>query len=156
MSTCMGRPTPSTLASAGLYLSEIKFVDDTIIFYNEIFDAEKVVYMDGRGHPENGELSLYGHSIGWWEGDTLVVDAVNFADHRSPYQNGIPSGAQKHVIEKYTLSENGRRLSVEYFVEDPEFMSEPLVGSMEWIYSPDSQIVPWECDEESTRAFLAN
>ena len=156
MSTCLGRPTPSTLASAGLYLSEIEFVDDTIIMRNEIFDAEKVVYMDGRGHPENGERTLYGHSIGWWEGDTLVVDAVNFADHRSPYQNGIPSGAQKHVIEKYTLSENGRRILVELFMEDPEFVAEPFIESMEWIYSPDSQMIPWECNEDSTRNFLPN
>lgn len=154
MSTCSGRPTPSTLASAGLYLSEIEFVDDTIIFRNEIFGAEKVVYMDGRGHPEDGERTLYGHSIGWWEGDTLIVDGTLFADHKSPYQNGIPSGAQKRVIEKYRLNENGTRIFVDYLLEDPEFIAEPLIGQMEWIYSPDSVPVPWECNEDSTRTFL--
>ena len=156
ISTCIGRPTPSTLASAGGYLSEIEFVDDTIVFRNEIFGAEKIVYMDGRGHPdpEDGERDLYGHSIGWWEGDTLVVDAVNFADHRSPYQNGIPSGAQKHVIEKYTLINDGYRIRVELFMEDPEFLAEPLVDTMEWIYSPDFQMSDWECDQFSTSVFL--
>lgn len=154
MSTCLGRPTPATLASAGGYLSEIRFVGDTIVFHNEIFDAMKVVYMDGRGHPENGERALYGHSIGWWEGGTLVVDAVNFADHRSPYQNGIPSGAQKHVVEKYRLAEGGRRIIVELFMEDPEYLAEPLTDTMEWIYSPDWQMVPWQCNEDSTRTFL--
>jgi hypothetical protein len=156
ISTCTGRPTPSTLASSAGYLSEVEIVDDTIIFRNEIFGAEKTVYMAGRGHPENGERTLYGHSIGWWEGDTLIVDAVSFADHLSPYQNGIPSGSQKHVIEKYRLINDGYRIAVELFMEDPEFLAEPLIEQMEWIYSPDFQLSTWECDEESTSAFLRN
>lgn len=154
MATCIGRPSPSTLASAGLYLSQIEFDGDTIMHRNEIFGAEKVIYMDGRGHPEDGERTLHGHSIGWWDGDTLVVDTIDFADHRSPYQNGIPSGAEKHVIEKYTLINNGSRIRVELYMEDPEFLAKPLVDRMEWIYSPDFQMVPWECNEESTKTFL--
>lgn len=154
IATCVGRPTPSTLASAGGYLSEIEFGPDTITLRNEIFGAEKVVYLDGRSHPENAERELHGHSIGWWEGDTLMIDIVDFADHRSPYQNGIPSGAQKHVIEKYTLIDDGYRLAVDLFMEDPEFLAEPLVDRMEWIYSPDFQMAEWVCDEESTSIFL--
>ncbi len=154
MASCLGRPTPSTLASAGGYLSEIEYDGDIIYLRNEIFDVERTVYMDGRPHPENGERTLHGHSIGWWEGDTLVVDAVNFSDHRSPYQNGIPSGAQKHVVEKYRLSEDGHRIIVDLMLEDPEFIAEPLITTMEWIYSPDAQMVAWNCDEESTKTFL--
>lgn len=154
IATCVGRPTPSTLASAAGYLSEIEFDGDTIILRNEIFGAEKVVYMDGRPHPETTERELHGHSVGWWEGDTLVIDIVDFADHRSPYQNGIPSGSQKHVIEKYTILEGGYRLAVELFMEDPEFLAEPLTARMEWIYSPDFQMAEWECDVESTSIFL--
>ena len=42
-----------------------------------------------------------GHSIGTLEGNVLIVDTRNFEDHRSPYQTGVPSGAQKHVVERY-------------------------------------------------------
>ena len=35
------------------------------------------IYTDGRGHPEDEELTFHGHSIGRWEGDTLVVETVN-------------------------------------------------------------------------------
>jgi hypothetical protein len=45
-----------------------------------------------------------GHSIGWWEGNTLVVDTTHFAFHRSSSLDGVPSGAQKHVVERYTLT----------------------------------------------------
>jgi hypothetical protein len=38
----------------------------------------RTIYTDGRSHPKNLEPSYYGHSIGWWEGDTLVVDTVGY------------------------------------------------------------------------------
>ena len=41
------------------------------------------------------------------DGDVLVVDTRNFAFHRSPYQMGVPSGNQKHVVERYQLIEDG-------------------------------------------------
>ena len=76
--------------------------DDIIYIRSEYFDEERTVYMDGRSHPDSSQRFDRGHSIGRWEGDTLVVDTANFADHRSPYQIGVPSGAQKHVVERYT------------------------------------------------------
>lgn len=157
MSSCaaeVARPTPATLVSAGFYLEEIEFVGDTIILRNEIFDAERVVYMDGRGHPDKAERTVHGHSIGRWEDDVLVVDTVGFADHRSPYQNGIPSGAEKHVVERYRLSDDGTRVIVEIMLEDPEYLVSPLTDTMEWIYAPEQQLLKWNCDQQTARNFL--
>ena len=36
----------------------------------------RTIYMDGRTHPEDLELSYLGHSIGWWEGDSLVIETT--------------------------------------------------------------------------------
>ncbi len=110
--------------------------------------------MDGRGHPATGERFHEGHSIGRWEAETLVVDTANFADHRSPYQNGIPSGAQKHVIERYRLLEDGTRLIVEFVLEDPEYIAEPMTHARELIYSPQMKMVRFDCDPEVTKRFL--
>ena len=154
MSTCIGRPTPATVVSSGAYLSQIEFKDKTIILRNEIFDSERTVYMDGRPHPKNGPRTLEGHSIGHWEGDTLVVDTTLFTDHRSPYQNGVPSGSKKHVVEKYRLKEGGTRIAVEVMLEDPEFIAKPLVSTMEWIHAPELNMQRWNCNEASTKAFL--
>ena len=112
--------------------------------------------MDGRAHPEPSERFVTGHSIGWWEDDTLVVDTRNFADHRSPYQIGIPSGAQKHVVERYRLNDDGLHLDVEFTLEDPEFLAEPMVHRRPLIYSPHLAMFPGECDPEATRRFLRN
>ena len=110
--------------------------------------------MDGRAHPDIDERLTTGHSIGWWEGDTLVVDTANFTDHRSPYQIGVPSGAYKHVVERYRLTGDGARAVVEFTLEDPEYITEPLTDSRELIYSPEIPIYPFNCDTRSTSVFL--
>jgi hypothetical protein len=110
--------------------------------------------MDGRGHPAESERFTSGHSIGWWEEDTLVVDTTNFTDHRSPYQIGVPSGAQKHVVERYRLTEDGTRVMVEFMLEDPEYIAEPLTHTRGLIYSPQIEISRYDCNPETTRRFV--
>ena len=118
------------------------------------FDDERIVYMDGREHPETTERTHAGHSIGWWEDDVLVVDTRHLADHRSPYQTGVPSGAQKHVVERYRLTEDGTRIVVEFMLEDPEYLVEPMSHSRELIYSPHMEMSPFDCDSGAARRFV--
>lgn len=155
-STCIGRPTPASLVSTVLYplFIQINEVEEIIVIRSEYFDRERTVHMDGREHPENGERFIEGHSIGRWEEDTLVVDTTNFADHRSPYQAGVGSGAQKHVVERYQLTEDGTRIELEFILEDPEYLAEPLIHSRELIYSPHMEMFRFDCDLETTRRFL--
>ena len=110
--------------------------------------------MDGRGHPDARERSHSGYSIGWWEADTLVVDTRNFADHRSPYQTGVPSGARKRVVERYRLTGDGARLVVEFTLEDPEYLAEPMTHTRELVYAPQMTLSDFDCDMEATRRFL--
>jgi len=153
-STCVGRPTPAMIVSSQIFPIQIEFAGDIIYIRAELFDEERTVYMDGRGHPDTSERFIRGHSIGRWEGDTLVVDTANFADHRSPYQIGVPSGASKHVVERYRLSEDGTRIIAEFVLEDPEFLAEPLTHTRELIYSPELTINKFDCDPETTRRFV--
>ena len=142
---CIPMPPPFLNANPS-YLSGIEILEDRVILRNEFFDMTRTVYMDGRGHPENGERTNQGHSIGWWEGDTLVVDTTLLADHlagNSP--NGVPSGAQKHVVERFSLSEDGTRAIVDVFVEDPEFLAERFEGRTEMVYAPHLQLYAYDC-----------
>ena len=153
---CVGRPTPAMIVYTDLYPMELEFAEDeqTLFIRSQFMDQERVVHMDGRPHPDASERSHEGHSIGWWEDDTLVVDTRNFADHRSPYQNGIPSGAQKHVVERFRLNESGTGMNVEFTLEDPEYIAAPMTYSRELVYTPDADMSPFNCDLESTRRFL--
>ncbi|MFL2553301.1 MAG: DUF6152 family protein [Candidatus Rariloculaceae bacterium] len=154
--TCIGRPTPAALVSTGLYLMEIDLnqQDEVIIFRSEWFDEVRTIYMDGRGHPNPSERFVTGHSIGRWEGDTLIIDTANFEDHRSPYQIGVPSGEQKHVIETFRLTEDGTHIDLEFTLEDPEFLAEPMVHNRQLIHSPHLQMSYGECDPLATRRWV--
>ena len=156
-STCVGRPTPAALVSTSLYLMEIDLgqQDEEIIFRSEWFDEVRTVYMDGREHPDASERFVTGHSIGRWEGDTLVVDTANFEDHRSPYQIGVPSGGRKHVVERFALTEDGTHIDLEFVLEDPEFLAEPMVHSRQLIHSPHLAMLHGECDIENTSRWVS-
>jgi hypothetical protein len=143
---CIPNPTPQFMAMP--FLNEIELEDDRVIMRSEFLDAERVIYTDGRGHPADGQRSNQGHSIGRWEGDVLVVDTVLFDDHRAPIRGrreGVPSGAQRHVVERLALSEDGNRVHIEFVVEDPEFLAEPFTGTLEWQYLPDFELSSFSC-----------
>ena len=153
---CIGRPIPGMIISSSLFPLQIEIdtAGQRVLIKSEFYDEERVVHMDGRGHPDRAVRTLGGHSIGRWEGDTLVVDTRNFADHRSPYQIGVPSGAQKHVTERYRLLPGGTRAVVEFTLEDPEYLAEPLTHSRELIFSPELEPMAFDCDAQATRRFL--
>ena len=154
--TCIGRPTPAVLVSSSLYLMEIDLSrqEEVIILRSEWYDEVRTVYMDGREHPDPSERFATGHSIGWWEGDTLVVDTRNFEDHRSPYQIGVPSGGQKHVVERYRLNADGAHIDLEFTLEDPEYLAGPMVHRRPLNYSPHLEMHPGACDPEATGRFI--
>ncbi|MBT5032589.1 MAG: hypothetical protein HOM55_09885 [Proteobacteria bacterium] len=154
--SCTGRPTPGGFVSSNLYLMEFEINESkNIIMLRSERDAEeRTVYMDGRAHPDSDEQFKSGHSIGAWEGDTLVVDTSNFPFHRSPYQIGVPSSTRKHVVERYRLNQAGTHLEAEFMLEDPEYLSESMTHSRRLIYSPNMEMFLSECDPESAGRFL--
>jgi len=84
------------------------------------------IFMDGRKHPPANELdpSWYGHSIGKWEGDTLVIDSVGFND-RGTLDGNWPQSTQKHVIERWTRKDMGHMVN-EITIDDPGAYSRPF------------------------------
>lgn len=156
--SCIGRPPPAMIISSNLFPMqfELNEAEEIIMIRGQFWDEERTVYMDGRRHPDIDERFPSGHSIGRWEGDTLVVDTANFTDHRSPYQIGVPSGGQKHLVERYSLIDEGSRIAVEFVLEDPQYIAEPLTHSRELVYSPHIEMTPFDCDPEAARRFVTD
>lgn len=147
-SRCVPLPPPF-LNSNALYLTEIEITEEAVFIRNEFFDVERTVFMDGRPHPENGTRSDQGHSIGWWEQDVLVVDTRLLADHRiGGAFFGVPSTSEKHVIERYSLSQDRKRAIVDIWYDDPEYLREPFVGQTTLVYSPELELYSYECVPE--------
>ena len=101
-------------------------------------------------------------NTGWREGDVLVVDTNLFADHTLGSYLGsgrnelreLPSGPQKHVVERYQLGEDGTRLVIDSVLEDPEYLAEPVTMSMEWDYAPNLPLLRFGCEPEQARRYL--
>ena len=77
------RCKPSGVARQFLTPYGVEFVDLAELQRVYIFDiggphTYRTVYMDGRPHPRELTPSFYGHSIGWWDGDTLNVDTIGY------------------------------------------------------------------------------
>jgi hypothetical protein len=79
---------------------------------------DRQIFMDGRKHPPEPEPTWFGHSIGSWEGDTLVIDTVGFNDKFWFDGRGHPHTEQLHTIERWTRRSLGR-MTNEVTIDDP-------------------------------------
>jgi hypothetical protein len=113
--------------------------------------AERIVYTDGRAHPPAQERHPQGHSTGHLEGDALVVDTTNFTDQET---GGVPSGAGKHLIERFALADDRKSLSYSFVWRDPPYLVGEVSGTAELSYRPDLRPSGIECDREIAERFF--
>ena len=127
----------------------------------ELMQQVRRVYMDGRGHPDPDDLehTWMGHSIGHWEGDTLVVDTVGVKagalngsgaavvkfktdkDPRMPYSKTL------HAIEHIHQIEDGQILEDKITIDDPIVYTRPYTITRYWRRSPDINMMEYICSE---------
>lgn len=151
---CIPYPSPMIVA-VPQHLNEITIEADRVIIHNEFFNVRRTIWTDGREHPQDGERTNQGHSIGRWEDGVLVVDTRQFADSRSTLPGaGLPSGAQKHVVERYTLDADGTGISIDIFLEDPEFLAEPFTYTLQWRSSGYPELLTFTCEEDQATRFM--
>jgi hypothetical protein len=81
--------------------------------------------MDGRKHPDDLIPSWWGHSIGRWEGDTLVIDTVGYNDKFWFDSRGTPHSEKLHTIERWSRPSWGRIVD-DFTMEDPGTFTKPV------------------------------
>src|SRR5690348_8928929 len=122
--------------------------------------SERYIYIDGRKHPEKDELegTTNGHSIGWWEGDVLVVDTIGFNDRGI---TRLPGGGVRtpnsHLTERYRLMGNGQRLDVIFTWEDAKVFTKPHTYELRYYRIPeisDPRIFPCNAKDPERARFL--
>ena len=82
------------------------------------------IYLDGRGHPADPNPAWYGHSVGRWDGDTLVVDRVGFDPRVWLDVEAHPHSDKLHITERYHRPDLGH-LDIEITVDDPGVLVKP-------------------------------
>ena len=106
----------------------------------------RTIYMDGRTHPTDLKPTYYGHSIGWWEGDTLVVDTVGFNETFWLDRRGLPHTNQLHTQERFTRI-NANEINYETTVDDPGAYTEPWKGGFHLRWETGTELFEYVCQE---------
>ncbi|MEO6378807.1 MAG: hypothetical protein ABIO37_12345 [Caulobacteraceae bacterium] len=132
------------------YGMEFLQVPGMIAVTSEYGPFTRRIWMDGRKHPPEDELdpTFSGHSIGRWEGDTLVVDTVGLRDDTLIDQSGLMHSDQMHLVERWSQTEPGV-LTVEITVSDPKVFTKPWKIVKRYGHRPDLNIQEYNCLENN-------
>ena len=106
------------------------------------------IFMDGREHPDDEEPSWYGHSVGHWEGDTLVIETVGFNDLFWFDFVGHPHTEQLKTVERYTRTKFGE-LEVVTTVTDPGAYAKPFTVKFRHTLRPGWELMEYICNENN-------
>jgi hypothetical protein len=110
----------------------------------------RTIYMDGRPHPAGKDLvpSYYGHAIGHWEGDTLVVDSVGFNERAWMSRDAFPHTEQMHLIERLTRTDF-YTLKYEVTIDDPGAYTAPWTTGFSMQWTEGTELFEYICQENN-------
>lgn len=118
-------------------------------------ETREIYTNKGRVHDKDLDPLWMGNPLGWWEGDTLVIDSVGFNGKTWIDRAGLPSSDQLHVIERLSRP-TPQRLHVDITVDDPKAYTKPIVGSRDLILEPGWPITEMICEDNITFNDLKN
>jgi hypothetical protein len=127
---------------------------DITIAIDWLGGVERTVHLD-EPHPANVERSLLGHSVGRWEGSALLVDTVGFTPQAQGTTPEFPSSEAKHVMERFSLSDDRKHVEYEATVEDPVYLTTPVTINTRWDYRPGQVTSAEPCDRAVAQRYLS-
>jgi len=117
---------PSAITRTTYPLFElVQSKDFLVIIQDDDSPGFRQVYLNEKEHPVDPNPSWHGHSIGHWDGDTLVVDRIAFDPRAWMDQGGHPHSDKLHVVERYRRPDMGH-LEIEMTVDDPGVLTKPF------------------------------
>ena len=117
------------------YPIEFLYQPDKVVILTEAYMQFRHVWMDGRAQPEDPDPAFNGHSVGHWEGDTLVVDTVGL-NPQNRLAPGIGHSEQLHIVEKIHRVD-ADWLEIETTLTDPEVLAEPYTSTTSYRHLND-------------------
>jgi hypothetical protein len=136
------------LTPYGVEITELPEIQRVYIFDIGGPHTFRTIHLDGRGHPKKVQPSYYGHSIGWWEGDTLVVDTVGYNDSFWLDRGGLPSTEQMRTVERLTRT-SLTTLRYELTIDDPGAYTRPWTGQLNLIWEENTELFEYICQEQN-------
>jgi len=129
------------------YPIEILYSPGRVTILTEAYSQARRIYTDGRPLPEDFDLFYNGNSVGYWDGDTLVVDTIGLHP-RTNIVAGIPHTEASRVHEHIWLQAPGQ-LIIEYTITNPEVLEQPLVTRIAYRLDNEFPIREYVCSENN-------
>ena len=127
---------------------EILGSPDRLTFIYEYQSRVRRVWLDDRQPGPAMPPSRMGHSNGYWDGSTLVVE-TKLLDRTVRDFRGELISENAMIEERYTLSEDGNTLSAVITVHDPQNYARPPIRRRRWVRNNKAEIFPYTCDPDS-------
>ena len=141
---------------------EISRSGQNVVLHHEWMDVRRLIAIDAKDHPRNGRRTSLGHSIGRFDGDTLVIETANYSSgvlEQYVEQSGKPTRGLLHsaaltTVERLRLDVARQRLVLEIADLDPDFFQQPL-STLTYEYVPsDLKVEPFNCSREGLTGTL--
>ncbi len=146
MGTCWPYGVPGLYDVRGIQILQLP--DEILIIYQIDHQIRQIPL--NVPHADPVEPSWYGDSVAHFEGDTLVIDTIGF--HEAPQAMvdayGTPVSEALHVVERYSLINDGENLVAEILVEDPNVFKTPWSMTVEY-YADDQKLREAPCAENN-------
>ena len=132
----------------GLEIVDMPELQRIFVFNISNAQSYRVIYMDGSGHPANPMPGYFGHSIGRWEGDTLVIDTVGFSERFWMNRDGLPHTSQLHLVERLTRVDF-ENLNYEVTIDDPGAYTAPWTSGYTLGFTRGAELFEYQCQENN-------
>jgi hypothetical protein len=119
---CRPSGVPNVMNILGKF--QVLQTPDMVVFLYERDQTPRFIYLNEE-HPADLEPSYFGHSVGHYEGDQLVVETIGLNDKTPTDRFGTPHGEQLRVVERYRIIAEWSRIEVHVTVTDPEYFTMP-------------------------------
>jgi hypothetical protein len=113
----------------------------------------RTIYMDGRPHPKDWTPTFYGHSIGRWDSDTLVVDTAGFNENFWFDRSGLPHTDRLHMIERFTRTDS-KTMKYEVTIDDPGAYTRVWSGGFILGWDPGQELFEYVCQDNNLASSL--
>jgi hypothetical protein len=145
-SNCMPPGMPNMMGT-GQYPIEFLFTPGRVTLHHEAWMQWRSIYTDGRGHPEDLEPGIFGHSVGRWEGDTLVVETIGIKTI-TELSAGMKHSPKLKISERFSLDpQDPDRLLLEMTIEDADALEKPWKRQFSFLRQRDWSLMEFICAE---------
>ena len=141
---CAPESMPAILWAGTLNTMQIAVEDDTIVMRLEHGGTVRSIHMGGARPATDQPHTELGYSMGHWAGDVLTVETTQLAGGVVFTSRGYPVSPEARITERY-WREAGKNLQMELLIDDPVNYVRPVKLGREWIWSPDEQVLSWNC-----------